>query len=41
MHAVSSLKAPANQDGHAWYSSTLNEQRLLVETINRLQKTTD
>ena len=39
MPAVSFLKAPANQDGHAGYSSPLDEQRFLVETINRLQKT--
>jgi phospholipase C len=41
MPAVSFLKAPANQDGHAGYSSPLDEQRFLVETINRLQKTPD
>jgi len=41
MPAVSFLKAPANQDGHAGYSSPLDEQRFLIETINRLQKTTD
>ncbi len=39
MPAVSFLKAPAYQDGHAGYSSPLDEQRFLVETINRLQKT--
>ena len=41
MPAVSFLKAPAYQDGHAGYSSPLDEQRFLVETINRLQKTPD
>ena len=41
MPAVSFLKAPAFQDGHAGYSSPLDEQRFLVETINRLQKTPD
>jgi len=41
MPAVSFLKAPANQDGHAGYSSPLDEQRFLIETINRLQKTKD
>jgi phospholipase C len=41
MPAVSFLKARAFQDGHAGYSSPLDEQRFLVETINRLQKTPD
>jgi phospholipase C len=36
--AVSYLKAPAYQDGHAGYSSPLFEQPFLVETINRLMK---
>jgi phospholipase C len=35
--AVSFLKAPAAQDGHAGYSGPLDEQGFLVETINRLQ----
>ena len=39
MPAVSFLKAAAYQDGHAGYSSPLDEQRFVVETINRLQKT--
>ncbi len=39
--AVSFLKAPAYQDGHAGYSSPLDEQRFLVQTINRLQRTPD
>ncbi len=37
--AVSFLKAPAYQDGHAHYSDPLAEQVFLVETINRLQRT--
>ena len=41
MPAVSFLKAAAYQDGHAGYSSPLDEQRFLVETLNRLQKTPD
>ena len=41
MPAVSFVKAPAYQDGHAGYSSPLDEQRFLVETLNRLQKTPD
>jgi phospholipase C len=39
MPAVSYLKAPGSQDGHAGYSDPLAEQTFLVETINRLQKT--
>lgn len=39
MPAVSFLKAPAYQDGHAGYSTPLDEQRFLVQTINRLQRT--
>jgi phospholipase C len=39
MPAVSFLKAPAYEDGHAGYSNPLDEQRFLVETINRLQRT--
>jgi phospholipase C len=34
--AVSFLKAPAFQDGHAGYSNPLDEQTFLVQTINRL-----
>jgi phospholipase C len=34
--AVSFLKAAAYQDGHAGYSSPLDEQTFLVNTINRL-----
>jgi phospholipase C len=36
--AVSFLKAPAYQDGHAGYSDPVREQAYLVETLNRLQK---
>jgi phospholipase C len=38
MPAVSFLKAPAFQDGHAGYSDPLDEQRFVVQTINRLQQ---
>ncbi len=37
--AVSFLKAPAYQDGHAGYSDPLDEQEFLVSTINRLERT--
>jgi len=36
--AVSFLKAPAYQDGHADYSSPLLEQTFLVDTLNKLQR---
>src|SRR6201987_2593984 len=36
--AVSYLKAPAYQDGHAGYSRPVFEQPFLVETINKLMK---
>ncbi len=36
--AVSYLKAPGFQDGHAGYSDPQNEQEYLVATINRLEK---
>jgi phospholipase C len=36
--AVSFLKAAEYQDGHAGYSDPLDEQRFLVDTINRLQR---
>jgi phospholipase C len=39
MPAVSFLKAPAYEDGHAGYSTPLDEQRFLVDTINRLERT--
>ncbi|MBZ5620919.1 MAG: alkaline phosphatase family protein [Acidobacteriia bacterium] len=35
--AVSFLKAPAYQDGHALYSNPLDEQTFLVNTINALE----
>ncbi len=35
--AVSFLKAPGYQDGHAGYSDPLAEQAFLVETLNKLQ----
>ncbi len=38
MPAVSFLKAPAVEDGHAGYSDPLDEQRFLVETINHLER---
>ena len=38
MPAVSFLKAPAYQDGHAGYSDPLDEQTFLVNTLNALQK---
>ncbi len=37
MPAVSFLKAPGYQDGHADYSDPILEQQFLVDTINRLQ----
>jgi phospholipase C len=36
--AVSFLKAKRGQDGHAGYSSPLDEQVFLVQTINQLEK---
>jgi phospholipase C len=39
MPAVSFLKAPGFQDGHAGYSDPLAEQIFLVQTINRLEQT--
>ena len=41
MPAVSFLKAPAFQDGHAGYSNPLDEQTFVVSTINALQKTSE
>jgi phospholipase C len=38
MPAVSFLKAPAYEDGHAGYSNPLDEQRYLVDTINALEQ---
>jgi phospholipase C len=37
--AVSFLKAPAYQDGHAGYSNPLDEQTFLVQVMNFLQQT--
>jgi phospholipase C len=36
--AVSFLKAPAYQDGHAGYSNPLDEQNFVVNVVNTLQK---
>jgi phospholipase C len=36
--AVSFLKAPAYEDGHAGYSDPLDEQRFLVSTINSIEQ---
>ncbi|WP_030900456.1 phospholipase C [Streptomyces sp. NRRL F-5126] len=36
--AVSFLKAPAYQDGHAGYSDPIDEQHFLVGQINRIQR---
>jgi len=41
MPAVSFLKAPAYQDGHAGYSGPLDEQHFVVNTINQLEKSPD
>jgi phospholipase C len=38
MPAVSFLKAAGYQDGHAGYSDPIDEQKFLVDTINRLQQ---
>ncbi|MET0254191.1 MAG: alkaline phosphatase family protein, partial [Luteibacter sp.] len=38
MPAVSFLKAPAYQDGHAGYSDPLDEQAFVVHVINALQR---
>jgi phospholipase C len=39
--AVSFLKAPGYQDGHAAYSDPIDEQEFVVNEINALQKTPD
>ena len=39
--AVSFLKAPGYQDGHAGYSDPIDEQRFVVDEINALQRTPD
>ncbi|MEI9929219.1 MAG: alkaline phosphatase family protein [Rhizomicrobium sp.] len=36
--AVSYLKAPAFQDGHAGYSDPADEQTFVVQVLNFLQK---
>jgi phospholipase C len=41
MPAVSFLKAPGYQDGHAGYSDPLDEQVFLVNTLNALQQTAE
>jgi phospholipase C len=39
--AVSFLKAPGYQDGHAAYSDPIDEQRFIVKEVNALQRTPD
>jgi phospholipase C len=39
--AVSFLKAPGYQDGHAAYSDPLDEQKFIVDEVNALQHTPD
>jgi phospholipase C len=39
--AVSFLKAPAYQDGHAAYSDPLDEQEFVADTINKLEQNPD
>ncbi len=39
--AVSFVKAPAYQDGHAGYSDPIDEQQFLVDQVNALEKTPD
>ena len=39
--AVSFLKAPGYQDGHAGYSDPYDEQQFIVSTINALERTPD
>jgi phospholipase C len=41
MPAISFLKAKRAQDGHAGYSSPLDEQMFLVNTLNSLQESPD
>ncbi|WP_328603798.1 alkaline phosphatase family protein [Amycolatopsis sp. NBC_00345] len=41
MPAVSFLKAPEYQDGHAGYSDPLDEQQFVVNEINQIQKSPD
>ncbi|HWS46077.1 MAG TPA: alkaline phosphatase family protein, partial [Acidimicrobiia bacterium] len=39
--AVSFLKAPGYQDGHAGYSDAIDEQQFIVKEINALERTPD
>ena len=39
--AVSFLKAPGYEDGHAGYSDPFDEQQFIVNTINALERTPD
>ena len=39
--AVSFLKAPGYQDGHAGYSDPAEEQQFVTSTVNALEKTAD
>ncbi|WP_284745830.1 phospholipase C [Amycolatopsis sp. RTGN1] len=41
MPAVSFLKAPEYQDGHAGYSDPLDEQQFVVSEINKIQQSPD
>ncbi len=41
MPAVSFLKAPEYQDGHAGYSDPLDEQKFLVDEINTIEQSKD
>ena len=41
MPAVSFLKAPAYEDGHAGNSSPIDEQRFVVDEINKIQQSKD
>jgi phospholipase C len=41
MPDVSFLKAPAYEDGHAGYSDPLDEQRFLVQEINKIEQSPD
>ena len=41
MPAVSYLKAPEYEDGHAGYSDPLDEQRFLVDEINQIEESPD
>ena len=41
MPAVSYLKAPEYQDGHAGYSDPLDEQRFIVDEVNKIEQSKD